>query len=95
MPVAIEYNRKDSTEEVLINYDFSPVLATGETISSPVFTVTPTTTPALSIGAGSINGSVIQALHSGGLAVTVYKIKCLVTTSIGQKLIVEARLEVD
>lgn len=77
---------KYTTESELINFNFTPVLLTGETISSAALSVTVRTgtdaTPsAILSGSASISGGyVVQRVIAGTDNVT-YRITCTATTS--------------
>lgn len=71
---------KTPEESDLYGFDWTDLLADGETLSgTPV--VTEITTTDLTFGSPSINGSVVEVRISGGTAGVSYCLKCKVTTS--------------
>ncbi len=66
--------------------DYSPWLATDETISDVTFTVTQTTDPAFEItgNAVSTDQKSVSFFASGGTSGTTYKVEVLMTSSTGQ-----------
>lgn len=83
---------KQPAESRLFSMDFSPLLASGETLAS---VVSVTGLPVgLTIGAASYSGQVASARISGGTTGTRYKITFLVTTSAGNTVESEGVLQV-
>lgn len=70
-------------------FDFTPLLAAGETISSAgvstwVYTgVDPNPTSIIS-GSAAISGSIVNQLITGGQPGTIYVLVCSIVTSLGQ-----------
>ncbi len=77
---AVKILIKQPGEDLLYGMDFVNLLATGETIST-VTSVLEITTVDLTIGSGSINGSVVEFRVSGGLDGVGYRIEVIITTS--------------
>lgn len=73
-------------------FDFSSLLAVGETISTAscaatVYSGTDASPSALISGSASISGAIVsQKLTAGALGV-IYEVACTITTSAGQTLI--------
>ncbi len=87
---------KQPSESDLFNIDFTPKLATGDTVSAIVSTaVTPTTDPVLTVAAGAISTPVVQHRISGGLDGTLYKITEKITTANGNTLEADVFLRVE
>lgn len=70
-------------------FDFTPLLAAGETISSAsffvgVYTGVDSNPSAMLSGSPIVNGPVVLQLFAGGQLGTVYTIHCSIVTSLGQ-----------
>jgi hypothetical protein len=68
--------------DALLDYewDWTPWLATGETISGHVLTVD----DGLTLDSSSATDSTVTAWLAGGTVRTVYKVACLITTTAGR-----------
>lgn len=91
---------KDPAEKVTVTFDFTPVLAVGETISS-VSSVVCTAwigvdgaASSMLIGSPAIQGLMVLQLVQGGLTGNYYKIKATINTSLGQIIACTATLPV-
>ncbi len=79
-------------ETVKVTFDFTSMLASGETISTQVvvatvYSGTDATPSNIISGSASASGAVVtQAITGGTLGVT-YELKCTITTSASQTLI--------
>lgn len=78
--------KKTSAEVKRINVDYVRWLGTSETISAKSFTITPVTSPALTIGSSSIaaDGKSVSAFIDGGTDDTAYDLIVQITTTDGQ-----------
>jgi hypothetical protein len=87
---------KQPSESRLYDIDFTPLLATGDTVSAIASTtVSPVTVPPLSVAAGSVATPKTQHRISAGLDGTLYKITEVVTTADGDTLETDVRLRVE
>lgn len=89
----MNFSSKRAAEVQIFSVDFSPVLATGETLLAAVWAVsvlsgTDATPQSMVTGAASIAGSVVSQKLQGGVAGVNYAPVCTVTTSLGQTLMV-------
>lgn len=81
--------------EEIFTVDFAPVLAPGETISAPVWTIVPVdaidpNASAMILGTASISGTLASQMISakaGGIPGVRYAPKCTVTTNNGETLV--------
>lgn len=87
------FNEKQVDEDVVLSFDYSPKgnLATGETISSAVFSATvikgtDASPSSIISGSATISGAVCSQLIVNGTNGVKYLIKCIATTSQSQKL---------
>ena len=84
---------KDAAEDVVVTFDFSLALATGETLSgTPTVTVATYTgvdvNPAAMLnGAAAISGMTVMQPIQGGVNGNSYAIKCVCATSNAQKIL--------
>jgi len=88
---------KQPSESRLYNFLFGANIKSdaGEAISqTPTIAIAPVTTPPLTAGSATYAGSVAQFRLSGGLAGTLYKVTVSVTTSAGNTLEDEGKLQV-
>jgi hypothetical protein len=74
---------KAESESYLANFDWTDVVATGETVSSATVTAVPTT---LTIGSPGLSDAIVQVRLSGGTGDDVYELKCVAVTSLGNTL---------
>lgn len=96
-----EFSAKDPDEHLLLTFNFSNWLATGETIvpgsvvvtSIPEIGVDVNPTAMLQDAAGVVGPKVVQMVIGGLLGVT-YRLKCTAMTTKGQKLVLNGRLPV-
>ena len=94
MTQAIEvksFPNKQVDEDIVASFDYTDQLATGETISSAVFSATVAKSTDASpeniiSGSGTVSGAVCSQLVINGLNGVKYLIKCIATTSQSQKL---------
>jgi hypothetical protein len=90
--VPVETLVKQPAESRLFSMDFSPLMATGETISAvSSCTALPT---GLTISGAATSGQVATARIAAGTAGTKYKVTFVVTTSAGNTLEAEGVLQV-
>ena len=98
----IDIFKKDSGEGRAYTFDFTSVLADGETLSS-VTSITQkeaasdgtlAATTDLTIGTGSLSSPLVTAIVSGGTAGKLYVLECKAATSGGQSAIVAGGLMV-
>lgn len=87
------FDDKQVDEDVVLSFDYSPKgnLATGETISTAVFSATvikstDATPNNIISGSAAISGAVCSQLVIDGVDGVKYLIKCIATTSQSQKL---------
>lgn len=87
---------KQPSESRLYSIDFTPLLSSGETVSSVTsFTSDqPTGAAALSISGIAASASLAQARIAGGTDKYAYKITAVVSTSLGNTLEGEGILQV-
>jgi len=94
------FDKKITLTTELFNFDFSALLASGETINSAPVTATVVAgsgqpgTPLTTSGQPSINNGVVSQLIAGGQPGTVYLLTCLATTNLGQTLVLYSELQV-
>jgi hypothetical protein len=86
-----------TTEQVVLSFDFSLALATGETLSSPVVSIVvvsgiDTTPVSRLIGSPSISGSVVMQMIGTTQAGAIYDVIATVGTNAGQTLTTNAHL---
>ena len=90
--MADSFSYKFTTEVKPLSFDFSQVLASGETISTATCTVLvidgtdPTPSNILSGGASIIGSKIYQQVQSGVAGVT-YRLVATITTSAGNTLV--------
>ena len=82
---------KPQSETSKVTFDFISKLAIGETISTATTTAAvwsgaDSVPSSLISGAASISGTKVSQMLTGGVAGTVYKLSCTITTSSGQTL---------
>lgn len=87
-----DFSPKRAAEVEVFTVDFAPLLATGVTISNPVWSITAVTgndpsAASMIQGAASISGSKVSQEIGGGVPGLRYAPICKVTTSDGQTLI--------
>lgn len=85
------FQPKRAGETRLLNFDFTSILAVGETLSTEVVTATvysgvDAAPSAVISGAASASGAVVSQLVTGGTEGVVYNLTCTVTTSLSQAL---------
>ena len=81
------FSYKLTTENELFTFDFSPILRTGETISSATCTVqvkdgSDSNPDDIKVGSPAISGSLVVQRVSGGLNGVTYRLEMTVTTSL-------------
>jgi hypothetical protein len=82
-------------EKEVFTVDFGPLLAAGETISSPVWSITvvdgcDASANAMIQGSSTLAGSTVSQMIGSGLPGVRYAPKCTVQTSQGETLILPA-----
>lgn len=88
----MNFTPKRATEIEVFTVDFAPLLAVGETINSPVWTITavdgqdPAAADMITNGA-SINNTTVSQMIKGGVPGNRYAPVCTVQTSLGQTLV--------
>ena len=85
---------KHPDESVVVTFDFTPALTTGETISAIDMisvSIWAGTDPSVSLAIGTAavdsTGMMVQVPVSGGIDLTTYAVKVQVTTSNAQKVL--------
>lgn len=86
------FTPKRAGETEIFTVDFADLLATGETINSPVWTNVAVggqdaSAGTMIQGAASVSGTKVSQMISGGVPGVRYAPKCTVQTSLGQTLI--------
>ena len=85
---------KYSSEAVSTVFDFISRLGVSQSISTATMTVTVysgnESSPSLTAGSGSISGTKVTSILSGGLLGATYNVQCAITTSLGQTLDIQA-----
>ena len=94
------FNPKLAGTNEIVPFDFISKLATGETIltvntASSVYSGVDTTVSLQPTGVASVNGSLVNQQVTGGLVGVIYELKCTVTTSLGQTLVLVGYLNVE
>ena len=90
--MAESFSYKITTEVKSLSFDFSQVLASGETLSTSTCTVIvvdgtdPTPSNLLSGGTSIIGSKIYQQVHNGTAGV-IYRLVATVTTSAGNTLV--------
>ena len=90
--IAVEaFDEKQVDEDVILSFDFTKQLATGETISTAVFSATvikgtDASPDNIISGSATISGAVCTQLVINGLDKVKYLVKCIATTSQNQVL---------
>lgn len=94
MPIIAHTKKKYAAESRLYAMDFARVqeIQDGETLTGTPTVVEQTGDGALTIGAPSISGSLVQFRVSAGTADTRYTLRCTVLTSGGSTLVGEGEL---
>lgn len=85
------FEGKRAGETRLLAFDFAPLLASGETLSTQsvaatVYTGTDASPSGVISGSATASGSVVSQKVAGGTAGNIYNLICTVTTSTGQTL---------
>ena len=88
----VELPNKTSTEVKNLTFDFSSLLASGETISTKtvtaaVYSGTDATPSGIISGSASNSGAVVTQAITGGTVGVIYELTCTVTTSASQTLV--------
>lgn len=88
----MNFTPKRANESEVFTVDFAPLLALGETISSPVWTITAVSAQdaaasAMIAGPASINGTTASQMIRGGVPGVRYAPVCAVQTSLAQTLV--------
>lgn len=95
----VELPNKIAAEVKNVTFDFTSLLASGETISTQVVTAavysgTDAAPSAIISGAASASGSVVTQKITGGTTGVIYELTCTITTSLGETLILVGLLAV-
>lgn len=93
------FDPKTVQEEDSFGFDFTDLLAAGETISTAVVTIdvihgTDPDPSAMIAGSPSVSGNVVSVKLIGGIADVIYCVHCLATTSNGLKKELKSDLRV-
>ncbi len=93
------FSSKLVAETVDVQFDFSSMLAIGETISSAevtaeVFQGLDNSPSSIISGAASPDGNIVNQAITAGTAGVVYTLSCAITTSLSQSLILQGRLAI-
>lgn len=85
------FDIKPPTDTKFFYFDFTSVLAVGETISTQVCSATvwsgtDANPSAIISGSASANGAIVSQLVTAGTLGVVYTLLCTITTSLGQTL---------
>ena len=85
------FDEKQVDEDVILSFNYTKQLATGETISTAVFSATvikgtDASPDNIISGSATISGAVCSQLVIDGVNGVKYLIKCIATTSQNQKL---------
>lgn len=99
MSLNVIFDPKAPQEEVIYSFDFSPLLASGEVISSAVITCRIYSgydpNPEDLISGTLVNNSpIITQEIKGGILNNVYLLKCLATIDNGEKRLIVASLTI-
>ena len=85
MTARLLINPKYAAESRVEALDFSPLLATGQTVTAAAFTVTVYTgsdpSPSTVIGTTTISSPIVSPILQNGIAGTIYSIRCDATTT--------------
>ncbi len=98
-PVVALLPEKHVDEIIDVTFDFSPEIAAGETIVAQAVSVAleygaDLSPSALLSGSASVSGSAVVQRIGGGLAESVYRLRCLAMLSSGRGLTIIALLKV-
>ena len=97
--MSTDFSYKITTENEQFTFDFSPIMASSETISSASCTIevkegTDPSPNSIKVGSPSISGQLVSQRISGGLDGVIYRIEMSVTTSLTNVYIIVADLPV-
>jgi hypothetical protein len=97
MSTAFSY--KITTENEQFTFDFSPIMASGETISSATCTIevkegTDPTPSSIKVGSPAISGQQVAQRITGGLDGVIYRVEMTATTSLTNVYTIVADLPV-
>ena len=92
MRTAAQVLVKAESDSYLAQFDWSEVVATGESVSSAIVTATPAT---ITVGAPTCSGAIVQVRLTGGVGDAVYQIRCVAVTSLSNTLAGVGRLIVE
>lgn len=87
----VELPNKLAGETKTVPFDFTSLLASGETISTKscaatVYSGTDASPSAIISGSASSSGAVVSQLITAGVVGVIYSLVCTITTSAGQTL---------
>lgn len=85
--MSASFTYKLTTENELFSFNYSPILATGETISTATCVVqvkdgSDSNPSAIMVGVPAISGAVVVQRITGGLSGVTYRLEMTVTTSL-------------
>lgn len=97
--MSTDFSYKITTENEQFTFDFSPIMASSETISSASCTIevkegTDSNPNAIKVGSPSISGQTVAQRISGGLDGVIYRIEMTATTSLTNVYTIVADLPV-
>lgn len=99
MNIRVELPSKALLAVQTYKFDFTSLLAVGETISTQVCTATvysgtDASPSSIISGAASSSGAVVSQLITGGTLGVLYELRCVITTSAGQTLVLAGYLAI-
>ena len=88
----MNFTPKRAGESEIFTVDFAPLLAKGEAISSPVWTIAvvdgvDAAASTMIVGQPAVNGTTASQMLKGGIPGVRYAPVCTVQTSLGQTLV--------
>ena len=98
--MAKKFSPKDNEEVYTLGFDYSELLQDTETLSSATMAIdlaSGTTDAAMAtmlLGACTINGTVVSQMVRNGVAGNVYRLDCLVTTSLSNKYMLNGTIAI-
>ncbi len=95
----VDFPPKLSSEIYNVTFDFTSRLASGETISTQVvaasvYSGTDATPSAIISGTASASGAIVTQKITAGTIGVIYELKCTITTSTSQTLVLAGLLTV-
>jgi hypothetical protein len=88
-PTRVVFDPKRAADVALLLFDFTSLLASGETISTQsvaasVWSGVDANPSAIVSGSATASGAIVKQLIAGGVAGVIYTLTCTITTSLGQ-----------